>query len=405
MASCLSSRSRITIRTLGAFSVQQDGRAIPGLSTPNSTVSRLLMCLLARRQDPFSTEELIALLWPTGRVKDPAKALVALIYRLRRALSACQGRGTDYIQLRQNCYVWNDAAPCFWDAERFESLCRQAQAASAEEEQRALYEQAFALYQGDFLPQKFQPACVAAAASHYRQLYHQIIGRLARLYAAQKDYAATVKMCEAALKIDDALEFIYGLYIDALLCLGQPVLALERYQQMARHLSGRLGLSPSPQLSALYGRIHQALGQAPAMLSAVRANLAETAPPVSAQLCSLDSFRTLYQFACRLTDKSGQIAFLASLSIHGAQEPDGCAGTQEPALRLLTQAALQQLPSDSAVSSYSQTQLLLLLFSLPYEDCDRLLAAIERAFYNEYIGSPVSLSHELAVLEALPPDA
>ena len=404
MASCLSSCSRLTIRTLGAFSVQQDGRAIPGLSTPNSAVSRLLMCLLARRQNPFSTDELIALLWPKGGVRDPAKALVALIYRLRRALSACQGRGTDYIQLRHNCYVWNDAAPCFWDAERFESLCRQAQAAPTEEEQRALYEQAFPLYQGDFLPQGFQPACVVAAASHYRRLYHQMIGRLARLYAAQEDYAATVKMCESALKVDNAIEFIYELYIDALLRLGQPVPALERYQQISQHLSGTLGLSPSPQLSALYRRIHQALDQAPAMLSAIRANLAETMPPVSAQLCSLNSFRTLYQFSHRLTARSGQVAFLASLSIHDAHGATDCAG-MEPALRLLTRAAMQHLPSDSVVSSYSQTQLLLLLFSLPYEDCDRLLTAIERAFYDQYTGSPVSVSHELAVLGPLPPDA
>lgn len=113
MASAFTGRSCLTIRTLGAFSVQQGGQAVPGLASPNSAASRLLMCLLSRRQEPFSVDELVALLWPKGRVKDPAKALVALVYRLRQALSAGKGRGTDYILSKQHRYVWNSQAPCF----------------------------------------------------------------------------------------------------------------------------------------------------------------------------------------------------------------------------------------------------------------------------------------------------
>ena len=165
MASAFTGRSCLTIRTLGAFSVQQGGRAVPGLASPNSAASRLLMCLLSRRQEPFSVDELVALLWPKGRVKDPAKALVALVYRLRQALSAGKGRGTDYILSKQHRYVWNSQAPCFLDVASFESLCQQAQeVAAGEDEQISLYQQAFSLYQGDFLPQKFQPSCVVAAA-------------------------------------------------------------------------------------------------------------------------------------------------------------------------------------------------------------------------------------------------
>ena len=76
---------------------------------------------------------------------------------------------------------------------------------------------------------------------------------------------------------------------------------------------------------------------------------------------------------------------------------------QASALQLLTHVALQQLPGDCVVSTYNQTQLLLLLFFLPYEDCSRLLASIEQAFCGCYDGAPVSLSHELAVLDACPP--
>ena len=398
MASAFTGRSCLTIRTLGAFSVQQGGRAVPGLASPNSAASRLLMCLLSRRQEPFSVDELVALLWPKGRVKDPAKALVALVYRLRQALSAGKGRGTDYILSKQHRYVWNSQAPCFLDVASFESLCQQAQEAAGEDEQISLYQQAFSLYQGDFLPQKFQPSCVVAAASHNKRLYLRVIGRLAQLYAARDDYAAIVQMCESALTLEGTAEFIYELYIDALLRLGQPAAALERYQTITQYLSDVLGLCPSPQLHALYWRIYQALGHAPAPLAAVRASLAEAEPSTGALLCSLEAFRGLYQFASRLTLRSGQVAFLASLNIHDA----GGQG-QASALQLLTHVALQQLPGDCVVSTYNQTQLLLLLFSLPYEDCSRLLASIEQAFCGRYDGAPVSLSHELAVLDACPP--
>lgn len=398
MASAVLGPSCLTICTLGAYSVQLDGQSIPGLSTPGSTASRLLMCLLSRRQEPFSVEELVALLWPKGGVKDPAKALVALVYRLRRALSACQGSGTDYILLKHHRYVWNSQAPCFLDVARFESLYQQAQEAAGEDEQLSLYQQAFDLYQGDFLPQKFQPSCIMAAASHYKQLYHSIISRLAQLYMAKKDYAAIVQMCESALALEGTAEFIYELHIDALLRLGQPSAALERYQTITQYLSDALGLSPSPQLHALYWRIYQALGQAPVPLTAAQASLAEAEPSPDALLCSLESFRGLYQFASRLTFRSGQVAFLASLNIY-----DASGQAPESALQLLTHVALQQLPGDCVVSAYNQTQLLLMLFSLPYEDCSRLLTGIEQAFYSRYTGTPVSLSHELAVLDAYPP--
>ena len=116
MASAFTGRSCLTIRTLGAFSVQQGGQAVPGLASPNSAASRLLMCLLSRRQEPFSVDELVALLWPKGRVKDPAKALVALVYRLRQALSAGKGRGTDYIPSKQHRLRLEPAKrPCFLD--------------------------------------------------------------------------------------------------------------------------------------------------------------------------------------------------------------------------------------------------------------------------------------------------
>ena len=264
--------------------------------------------------------------------------------------------------------------------------------------QISLYQQAFSLYQGDFLPQKFQPSCVMAAASHEKRLYHRVIGRLARLYAARDDYAAIVQMCESALTLEGTAEFVYELYIDALLRLGQPAAALERYQTITQYLSDALGLCPSPQLHALYWRIYQALGHAPAPLAAVRASLAEAEPSPGALLCSLEAFRGLYQFASRLTLRSGQVAFLASLNVH-----DAGGQAQVPALQLLTHVALQQLPGDCVVSMYNQTQLLLLLFSLPYEDCGRLLASIEQSFYARYDGAPVSLSHELAVLDAYPP--
>ena len=318
MASAFTDRSCLTIRTLGAFSVQQEGRAVPGLASLNSAASRLLMCLLSRRQEPFSVDELVALLWPKGGGKDPAKALVALVYRLRQALSAGKGRGTDYILLKQHRYVWNSQAPCFLDVASFESLCQQAQEADGEDEQISLYQQAFSLYQGDFLPQKFQPSCVMAAASHEKRLYHRVIGRLARLYAARDDYAAIVQMCESALTLEGTAEFVYELYIDALLRLGQPAAALERYQTITQYLSDALGLCPSPQLHALYWRIYQALGHAPAPLAAVRASLAEAEPSPGALLCSLEAFRGLYQFASRLTLRSGQVAFLASLNVHDA---------------------------------------------------------------------------------------
>ena len=43
------------------------------------------------------------------------------------------------------------------------------------------------------------------------------------------------------------------------------------------------------------------------------------------------------------------------------------------------------------------------LIHISYEDCSRLLASIEQAFCGCYDGAPVSLSHELAVLDACPP--
>lgn len=393
----------LTVHTLGAFSVYLGGQQISSQSQRSGQVWKLFRYLISNRTKPVPTERLIDVLWPEDDdVENPIKALYSLIYRLRALLNKYNDEKVEYILFQHNSYLWNPEAPCWFDIDVFEALCKRADDASLpEKEQIDLYTRALSLYQGEYLAESSYESWVLPLSNYYKRLYTHAVSRLAGLYASAGDYASIVGVCEQAIELDPLEETLHESLIDALIHLGQLSQALAHYDYVANILHKEMGVQPSERLLALYKRIHQDTEDVQYDIAAIKQNMMEnTGLLEGAFYCELNVFRQIYQLECRAMERSGQSAFICTINISDVHRriPDNA--TLSAALKMLKRICLINLRHGDVVSQYSKSQVVLLLSTLTMEDCENVLKRMESKFNNAYKGVPVVLTHDMDVLEA-----
>ena len=151
------SSANLCVRALGAFKVELDGVAIPDSRWPRRKTKALLKILLTNPGKTFSVDQLIDTLLPDADVERAGSNIKARVSELRRVLEPRLSRGQDsqYIISIGEGYAFNTDVSYWLDAEAFteQILCtdlafEQGHWAEAAES----FEEAVALYRGEFLP-------------------------------------------------------------------------------------------------------------------------------------------------------------------------------------------------------------------------------------------------------------
>ncbi|MEU9606835.1 BTAD domain-containing putative transcriptional regulator [Streptomyces sp. NPDC048057] len=242
---------------------------------PERKVRALLAGLLVHRDRPVSADRLVDDLWgarPPGR---PAAALQNKVWHLRRALEGAEPGGRALLAARSPGYqllVDDDAV----DADRFQRLVERARAAADPRTRTALLADALALWRGpayaDFADEEFTRV---AAASLEEQ----------RLTALEEQAQARLELGEHALVADDlgdlvALhplrERLRTAHVRALYLAGRQGAALRSYAEAREVLADRLGVDPSPELTALHRAV---LAQDPALTAVPSPATTAARPP------------------------------------------------------------------------------------------------------------------------------
>ena len=389
------------IQTLGTFSVSVGQTILSDNSARAGQVWKLFKYIITNRSNPIPTDRLIDVLWEDEASCDnPIKALYSLMYRLRTLLNKPFQHKQEFILFQHNTYIWNHASPYELDAEQFEGLCKQAGDEATPAQRRIdLYRQAFDLYRGDYLAESSQEIWALPPVNYYKRLYTEVVHNLSHLCEQAGDWASVVRTCEKAIELDPYEEAHHASLIEALIQQGQLSQALIHYDYITSVLYKELGVSPSERLSRLYEQIRGRGNNVVYDINTIQATLDEPeANQSGAFFCEAETFRRIYQLEKRAMERSGLSAYLCCLSLTTPQHWVPPAEVLGEALPVLKQAVVFGLRRGDVITQYSKSQLLLILPSTNFENCERVLARLEDAFRRSYQGPPVAVQSSVKVM-------
>jgi DNA-binding SARP family transcriptional activator len=153
-------------------------------------------------------------LWPEAEPEVGANRLRVAVHDVRQRLGdrRAQGRPPRLIAHRGEGYTFDPEGHCWVDAQAFEHTVRRArerQAQGRTEEALAAYQEADALYGGDYLPDDPWADWLVATRERLRELHLTLLAETARLQAGRGAVEEAVRSCRRILRIVPWREDVY----------------------------------------------------------------------------------------------------------------------------------------------------------------------------------------------------
>jgi hypothetical protein len=129
--------------------------------------------------------------------------------------------------------------------------------------------------------------------------------------------------------------------------------------------------------------------------------LTEKEDNANAFLCEPDLFRSIYKLEARRALRSGQVAYLVLFTIvpssHNAPDP----AVMTSAMDELGDLLLSSLRRGDVVSRWNESQYVVMLTSLTYEDGEKVVTRMESRFASRVTAGSLMLKHKLQPLRAI----
>jgi DNA-binding SARP family transcriptional activator len=249
--------SRLTLRvqTLGDFRVWRDGRQITHFGGPEADL--VLKLLITRRGTAVSVDELLHCLAPLGSAARNFARLTEIINAIRLTLEPDLPRPADsHLILREGAsyrFVASDQVEI--DADLLAQRLNNAQRLERDGEIAAAiraYEQATALYNGDYLPADRQVVWTANERAALQARYADALNRLADLYAHEGRLDMAIKAANTALEANAYAETTYRRLMRYHACKGDRKAAAAVYRTLVKLFSELFAEEINPITQQLY---------------------------------------------------------------------------------------------------------------------------------------------------------
>lgn len=396
-------RNKLVIRTLGAFSVEMNGENLAEDTSRQKQIWTLFKYILTYRNRRIPPEEFYDVLWRTDSCDNPAKALQNLVYRLRRELSSVQANGSKYILLRQGCYCWNNDLPLELDVDMFERLNIKAmdeELAGNAEQALSIYRECLSLYTGNYLTECSSQEWVIPSANYYKRLFINITTRVTQLLQTMERHEEILEVCENAFHFEPYEEQLHTTFIQALLALGRPKQARTHYEYITSALYREFGVKPSPMLKDIYRFIFDTVPNANTDLDVLQNLLSEKETAPEAFQCEPDLFRSIYKLEARRAARTGQMVYLALLTVMPATQSASDSDTLMHAMDHLGRLLPASLRRGDVVSRWNNSQYVIMLSCLTYEDSGMILSRLQDKFESSFSHKGIIVRHKLQPLNA-----
>ncbi|MGV9302929.1 AfsR/SARP family transcriptional regulator [Nonomuraea sp. NPDC003727] len=246
------------VEVLGPVRAYGDGGA--PIDVGGARVRALLARLTLAGGEVVPVDSLIDGLWGDRPPRESARALHALVYRLRRALGE-----TEVVELASGGYRLHVRAEDV-DACRFEELAKQgrgALAAGAGREAAALLGEALALWRGDALADVLDVPFAGTAAARLEELRAAATEDWFEAELLLGDHGEILAGLEAATAAHPLRERLAVLRMRALHAAGRRFEALALFEKVRRTLAEELGVDPSEELRRTHLAVLRGEGELP----------------------------------------------------------------------------------------------------------------------------------------------
>ncbi|MBI1741930.1 tetratricopeptide repeat protein [Candidatus Acetothermia bacterium] len=253
--------AELKVQLLGRFSVWRDGVLLAPSDWKRRKTQTLFKVLVSERGRVFTQDQLIEILFPDLQPQKAADNLYGRVGELRRALEPDLGKSSDsryVLSAGRGGYCFSVEAPCWVDIEEFQKHIQSAQ--RAEEaghwaDASKSYEQAIALYQGDYLAEDLYEEWTLALRERWREAYLTGLVRLADCHARVGKYDRVFEYCQKAIELDPGRESAYRQKMLYHALIGELGKAAQVYQECVKILRERCEAEPSPETRRLHDQI------------------------------------------------------------------------------------------------------------------------------------------------------
>lgn len=390
----------LEIQMLGEFSLRSGGSCVSDSNNRTKKIWLLLAYMIYHRMRPVPLSEMVELLWEEEGSANPLNALKTMLHRARATLDPLwENAGRDLILRKENSYAWNPDLPLTLDIDDFERLCREGSQAGTEMERIRLWQQALALYRGDFLPKLSAETWVIPLATYYHNLYVDTLLELLPLLEGRDRWEECELLCRQAVERDPFIESFYFHWLRALLRLQRQREAVAAYEEMSQLFLVNFSVMPSDELRSLYREALREVNENTVPAGVILEQLREPPDQGGALLCEYDVFKTIYHSLARSILRSGDVVHLGLISILPQREGELSRRSLDRVVDNLRELIRTTLRRGDVAARCSVSQFIIMLPQANFENsrmvCDRLI----RTFARQYPHSPARLQASIHPME------
>jgi DNA-binding SARP family transcriptional activator len=220
-------------------------------------VLRLFAFLVTHRQRPHQRSLLAGTFWPELAEDRARRNLNNVLWRLRSLLT----EASDLLLIDKQMIQFNPQGAYWLDVAEFDQHTRALSQLAAERQQTGPlttaclkeFEEALALYRGDFLPALDDDWCTAERG-HWHECYLNILERFAEFCKGAGNLVRALQIARQLAIADPYREGVHEQLIELYIALNRPGEARTQFEQYEQVWRTELKLSPSVPMLALAQR-------------------------------------------------------------------------------------------------------------------------------------------------------
>lgn len=267
-----SSQARLRVYLLGQFRVERyeshEWKSVTNRTWQRRRARALLGCLLSQAGRRMGREQVMEALWPELDIETAANRLNGAVHELRQILEPTIERpaSSKLLRLERDILILADSSEIWVDAEAFETLLNRANTTQDPLLLEQLLEDAWSLYEGDYLLEELYSEWAAARRESLRRGWMGLLLNLAQLRAQRGALTSAIEPLDRLLTADPTHETAVRRLMILLTQLDRRGEAIRAYERLAAILKRDYESEPLSETVELYqalrqGQIQVALAQ------------------------------------------------------------------------------------------------------------------------------------------------
>lgn len=248
----------LTINMLGPIEIFRDQARPFAADAWTTRRARDILCfIVSRRHHRAPKDTIIDTFWADENLQSVEKNFHPTVSHIRKALNSNQPLKQNFIIYRDGDYQLNPEFSYRIDTENFERLISDGETARRERDYTRCidsYEQAVALYRGDFMHGSYEP-WVDEQRSYYQEQYLRMLESLAGVAEKKQEWARSMDLAQRILREDPFREDIHCLLMRAQAALGNRAAVKEQYETLCGLLQKELGVEPALQTQKAFRQL------------------------------------------------------------------------------------------------------------------------------------------------------